>query len=205
MPSWISCLICGWPEHSSHADSSTVMSNRTLVHTLQVPRRVHGMATSINLRRRLWESRIRKDVQCVGDGDCRRLDTGVDPPIRRCKGFCYKVRLHSEQARRFRAERYFSSPCPFASCPPPSCPTCSPAKVNQSTAAVLDQSTAAVLDGSPVCGIWTRDDGDGHHPPGGSDREALALEGVSFGWTASLSDILRAIYYGVQNGANVIT
>jgi len=29
-------------------------------------------------------------------------------------------------------------------------------------------------------------------------------EGISFGRTASLSDILRAIYYGVQNHANVI-
>ena len=49
---------------------------------------------------------------------------------------------------------------------------------------------------NPVCGIWTRDDGDGHHPPGGSDREALALEGVPFGWDSfalrhSARDLLR--------------
>jgi len=95
----------------------------------------------------------------------------------------------------------------FQTFPPQSCPTCQPATVNQSTAAVLDQSTAAVLDGMETLinmPRLARHDGDGHYPLGGSDSAAHAAEGISFRRTASLSDILRAIYYGVQNHANVI-
>jgi len=57
--------------------------------------------------------------------------------------------------------------------PPPPCPTCSPAKVNQSTAAVLDAVHGGICSMEPVCGFGTT--GDGHHPPGLRPR-TLALE-----------------------------
>src|SRR5215470_11116875 len=91
--------------------------------------------------------------------------------------------------------------------PPPSCTTtCSaPAQVNQSTAAVLDQSTAAVLDTSQYAAF-----GHGTMVMGiihlvAPTAELLPLKAFKSDGTANLSDILRAIYYAVQQGnANVI-
>src|SRR5207253_6832984 len=92
----------------------------------------------------------------------------------------------------------------FTSCPPPPCPNCSPAKVNQSTAAVLDQSTAAVLDGSPYAAF-----GHGTMVMGiihlvAPTAQLLPLNAFHVDGTAALSDILRASDAGVQNGANAI-
>jgi hypothetical protein len=76
--------------------------------------------------------------------------------------------------------------------------------VNQSTAAVLDQSTAAVLDGSQYAAF-----GHGTMVMGiihlvAPTAQLLPLKAFHSDGTASLSDILRAIYYAVQNSANVI-
>jgi hypothetical protein len=90
---------------------------------------------------------------------------------------------------------------------PPTCTsTCpAPAKVNQSTAAVLDQSTAAVLDGDPNMAAF----GHGTMVMGvihlvAPAAQLLPLKAFHSDGTANLSDVLRAIYYGVQNSANVI-
>jgi hypothetical protein len=76
--------------------------------------------------------------------------------------------------------------------------------VNQSTAAVLDQSTAAVLDGGPYAAF-----GHGTMVMGiihlvAPTTQLLPLKAFHSDGTASLSDILRAIYYAVQSKANVI-
>src|SRR4029077_13670135 len=90
------------------------------------------------------------------------------------------------------------NPCTSTTCP-------APAQVNQSTAAVLDQSTAAVLDGnSQYAGF-----GHGTMVMGvihlvAPTSQLLPLKAFHLDGTAALSDILRAIYYGVQNNANVI-
>src|SRR5882762_4718562 len=93
----------------------------------------------------------------------------------------------------------------FTGTAPTPCPSCQPAKVNQSTAAVLDQSTAAVLDGNPQYAAF----GHGTMVMGvihlvAPNAQLLPLKAFQSNGTANLSDILRAIYYAAQNNANVI-
>lgn len=89
--------------------------------------------------------------------------------------------------------------------PPPSGSTSNIAQVNQSTAAVLDQSTAAVLDGNPQYAAF----GHGTMVLGvvhlvAPRAKLLPLKAFDSSGSGFLSDILRAVYFGVQNGANVI-
>src|SRR3989454_1126558 len=89
-------------------------------------------------------------------------------------------------------------PCSSTTCP-------SPAQVNQSSAAILDQSSAAILDGNSQYKAF----GHGTMVMGiihlvAPTAQLMPLKAFHSDGTASLSDILRAIYYGVQNGANVI-
>jgi hypothetical protein len=147
----------------------------------------------------------------TGSGIVADIDTGVDPthPVLQpvlVPGDGYDFTRN--QPGGSELNDISSSPCPFASCPPPPCPTCSPAKVNQSTAAVLDQSTAAVLDGNGIPNQYAAF-GHGTMVMGiihlvAPTAMLMPLKAFHSDGTASLSDILRAIYYGVQNGANVI-
>jgi subtilisin family serine protease len=79
------------------------------------------------------------------------------------------------------------------------------AQVNQSTAAVLDQSTAAVLDGSSsyaAFGHGTMVSGIVHLvAPKAKIMPLKAFNAAGAGYD---SDILRAIYYAVKNGAKVM-
>jgi len=148
-----------------------------------------------------------KTFNVTGVGIVADIDTGVDPthPVLQpalVPGDGYDFTRN--QPGGSELNDISSSPCPFTSCPPRPCPTCSPAKVNQSTAAVLDQSTAAVLDGSQYAAF-----GHGTMVMGiihlvAPTAKLMPLKAFHSDGTASLSDILRAIYYGVQNGANVI-
>ena len=89
--------------------------------------------------------------------------------------------------------------------PPPSGNPPSAVQVNQSTAAVLDQSTAAVLDGNTQYAAF------GHgtmvlgviHLVSPTSR-LLPVKAFRSDGSAYLSDILRGIYYAVQNNANAI-
>jgi subtilisin family serine protease len=77
--------------------------------------------------------------------------------------------------------------------------------VNQSTAAVVDQSTAAVLEGNPqyvAFGHGTMVMGVIHLVA--PQAKLLPLKAFHSDGTGFLSDILRAIYFAVQNQANVI-
>jgi len=76
--------------------------------------------------------------------------------------------------------------------------------VQQSTAAVLDQSTAAVLDGSPYVAF-----GHGTMTAGlvhlvAPKAQILPLKAFSSDGTAYLSNIIAALYYAGQHGANVV-
>lgn len=87
---------------------------------------------------------------------------------------------------------------------PPPCPTCAAAYVNQHTAAMLDQHTAAMLDGSQYAAF-----GHGTMVLGvihlvAPTAKLLPLKAFTASGSASLSNILAAIYYAVQNNANVI-
>lgn len=136
-----------------------------------------------------------------GTGIIADIDTGVDPNHPALQG----VLLPGYDFTRNQAGGSEMNDL-GSSVPPPSCTTTcpSPAKVNQSTAAVLDQSTAAVLDGSPYAAF-----GHGTMVMGiihlvAPTAQLLPLKAFHSDGTANLSDVLRAIYYGVQNGANVI-
>jgi hypothetical protein len=87
---------------------------------------------------------------------------------------------------------------------PPPCETCAAAYVNQHTAAMLDQHTAAMLDGSQYAAF-----GHGTMVMGvihlvAPTAQLLPLKAFSANGNGSLSNILAAIYYAVQNHANVI-
>ncbi len=87
---------------------------------------------------------------------------------------------------------------------PPPCETCAAAYVNQHTAAMLDQHTAAMLDGSQYAAF-----GHGTMVMGvihlvAPTAQLLPLKAFSANGNGSLSNILAAIYYAVQNNARVI-
>jgi subtilisin family serine protease len=87
---------------------------------------------------------------------------------------------------------------------PPPCETCAAAYVNQHTAAMLDQHTAAMLDGSQYAAF-----GHGTMVMGvihlvAPTAKLLPLKAFTASGSASLSNILAALYYAVQNNANVI-
>jgi subtilisin family serine protease len=79
-----------------------------------------------------------------------------------------------------------------------------PGYVQQSTAAVLDQSTAAVLDGSPYVafGHGTMTSGLVHLVA--PNAKILPLKAFSSNGTGYISNIVAALYYAVQNHANVV-
>jgi subtilisin family serine protease len=93
-----------------------------------------------------------------------------------------------------------------------SCTTCSSAGLDQSTAAVLDQSTAAVLDQSTAAVLDTpgySDFGHGTMVMGvihlvAPSAKLMPLKSFTASGSGTLANILSAIYYAVQNKANVI-
>ena len=148
----------------------------------------------------------------TGTGVVADIDTGVDPthPVLQpvlVPGDGYDFTRNQPGG----SELNDVAPSDFPTYPPPTCSssTCpAPAQVNQSTAAVLDQSTAAVLDGNgnpnkyAAFGHGTMVMGIIHLVA--PTAQLMPLKAFHSDGTASLSDILRAIYYGVQNNANVI-
>jgi len=142
----------------------------------------------------------------TGSGIVADIDTGVDPnhPVLQpvlVPGDGYDFTRNQPGGSELNdLPPTFSSPPP---CSSTSCPQ--PAQVNQSTAAVLDQSTAAVLDGNSQYAAF----GHGTMVMGiihlvAPTAMLMPLKAFHSDGTALLSDILRAIYYGVQNNANVI-
>ncbi len=147
-----------------------------------------------------------KAFNVTGSGIVADIDTGVDPnhPVLQpvlVPGDGYDFTRNQPGGSELNdLPPTFSSPPP---CSSTSCPQ--PAQVNQSTAAVLDQSTAAVLDGNSQYAAF----GHGTMVMGiihlvAPTAMLMPLKAFHSDGTALLSDILRAIYYGVQNNANVI-
>ena len=80
-----------------------------------------------------------------------------------------------------------------------------PMMLNQSTVAILDQSTVAILDGGPL----PSDFGHGTMVSGlihlvAPTARIMPLKAFHADGTANLSDIVRAVYFAVDNGAKVI-
>src|SRR3989442_482384 len=148
----------------------------------------------------------------TGTGVVADIDTGVDPthPVLQpvlVPGDGYD--FTRDQPGGFELNDV--APSDFPTYPPPTCSssTCpAPAQVNQSTAAGLDQSTAALPYGN---GNPTQHAAFGHGTMVmgiihlvAPTAQLMPLKAFHSDGTASLSDILRAIYYAAQNSANVI-
>src|SRR5438445_1321473 len=78
------------------------------------------------------------------------------------------------------------------------------AHVNQSIVAVLDQSTVAVLDGTPYAAF-----GHGTMVAGifhlvAPTAQIMPLKAFGADGSGYLSNVIRAVYFAAQNGANVI-
>ena len=133
-----------------------------------------------------------------GSGIVADIDTGVDPNHPALHG----VLLPGYDFTRNQAGGSELTDVSLAS--PPPCPTCAAAYVNQHTAAMLDQHTAAMLDGSQYAAF-----GHGTMVMGvihlvAPTAKLLPLKAFTANGSGSLSNILAAIYYAVQNKANVI-
>ncbi len=136
----------------------------------------------------------------MGRGIVADIDTGVDPNHPALK----PVLLPGYD---FTRNQPGGSEMTDYSGPPPSGGPTSVATVNQSTAAVLDQSTAAVLDATvnpqyAAFGHGTMVMGIIHLVA--PQAQLLPLKAFSSDGTGYLSNILHAVYYGVQSGTNVI-
>jgi hypothetical protein len=189
--------------------SSTLLLDRTLV------------AYPANSTTMVWNSyatqpaasivevqQAQSTFKVTGTGIVADIDTGVDPNHPALQG----VLLPGYDFTRNQAggsELNDLKPSDFPTYPPPSCSstTCpSAVQVNQSSAAVLDQSSAAVLDNTSnpyaAFGHGTMVMGIIHLVA--PTAQLLPLKAFHSDGTANLSDILRAIYYAGQNGANVI-
>ncbi|MGA7854731.1 MAG: S8 family serine peptidase [Candidatus Acidiferrales bacterium] len=133
-----------------------------------------------------------------GSGIVADIDTGVDPNHPALQG-------HLLPGYDFtRNQPGGSEMNDISLAAPPPCETCAAAYVNQHTAAMLDQHTAAMLDGSQYAAF-----GHGTMVLGvihlvAPTAQLLPLKAFTANGSASLSNILAALYYAVQNNANVI-
>jgi subtilisin family serine protease len=133
-----------------------------------------------------------------GSGIVADIDTGVDPNHPALQG----VLLAGYDFTR--SQPGGSELNDISMSAPPPCPTCAAAYVNQHTAAMLDQHTAAMLDGSQYAAF-----GHGTMVMGvihlvAPTAKLLPLKAFSANGNGSLSNILAAIYYAVQNHASVV-
>jgi subtilisin family serine protease len=146
-------------------------------------------------------SEAQSTFHVAGSGIVADIDTGVDPNHPALQGVLLPgwdfTRNQPGGSELTDLQPAFASPAP--------CSACQPATVNQSTAAVLDQSTAAVLEGNPQYAAF----GHGTMVMGvihlvAPQAMLLPLKAFHSDGTGFLSDILSAIYFAVQNQANVI-
>jgi hypothetical protein len=184
---------------------SSLMSDRTLV---AYPAGSGGMVWNSYMNQPaagvIEVQNAQSQFKVTGTGIVADIDTGVDPNHPAFQG----VLLPGYDFTRNQpvgSEMTDLSP----SFPQPSAcnsTTCQRAiQVNQSSAAILDQSSAAILDTNiqyAAFGHGTMVMGAVHLVA--PTAQLLPLKAFKSDGTANLSDILRAIYYAVQNNANVI-
>ena len=147
-----------------------------------------------------------KSFIVTGTGIVADIDTGVDPNHPVLQPVLVLGNGYDFTRNQAGGSELTDLPSNFPAnhnCTPATCPA--PAKVNQSSAAILDQSSAAILDGNSQYAAF----GHGTMVLGvihlvAPTAQLLPLKAFHSDGTALLSDILRAIYYGVQNSANVI-
>ena len=84
------------------------------------------------------------------------------------------------------------------------CNQCQAAFVTQSSVAMLDQSSVAMLDGSPYAAFGHGTEVMGVIHLVAPTAQLLPLKAFQSNGTGNLSNIISAVYYAVQNKANVI-
>jgi subtilisin family serine protease len=143
-------------------------------------------------------SAAQSEFHVTGAGIVADIDTGVDPNHPALRG----VLLPGYDFTRNRPGA--SEMADLTQPVDMDCNPCQAADVNQSTAAMLDQSTAAMLDGTAYSAF-----GHGTMVAGvihlvAPTARIMPLKAFYANGTGNLSDILRAIYFAVQNHAHVI-
>jgi Subtilase family len=162
---------------------------------------VHQPAASI-----VGVQNAQKNFNVTGTGIVADIDTGVDPNHPVLQPVLVPGGGYDFTRNQTGGSELNDLPPSFATPPPCSSTTCpSPAQVNQSSVAILDQSSVAILDGNAQYAAF----GHGTMVLGiihlvAPTAQLMPLKAFHSDGTALLSDILRAIYYGVENGANVI-
>ena len=152
-------------------------------------------------------SQAQNTFSVTGAGIVADIDTGVDPNHPALQGVLlpgYDFTRNQQGA----SEINDLTPTDFPAFPPSACSgsTCpQPAIVNQSSAAILDQSSAAILDQNTKYAAF----GHGTMVMGvihlvAPQAKLLPLKAFNSDGTGYLSDILRAIYYAVQNNAKIV-
>jgi subtilase family protein len=143
----------------------------------------------------------------AGRGIVADIDTGIDPNHPAFAGVlapgAYDFTRNQQGASEINDLSPTDFPTPHPACTPSTCTT--PFTVNQSSVAILDQSSVAILDTKPQYAAF----GHGTMVMGvihlvAPTAKLLPLKAFSSDGTGYLSDILRAIYYAVGQGANVI-
>jgi subtilase family protein len=140
----------------------------------------------------------------TGTGIVGDIDTGVDPNHQALQGVLLlgydftRNQVGGSEMTDLSPTFIQPTPCDSTACP-------APVQVNQSSAAILDQSSAAILDTNGQYAAF----GHGTMVMGvihlvAPTAQLLPLKAFKSDGTADLSNILRAIYYGVQNNANII-
>jgi subtilisin family serine protease len=143
-------------------------------------------------------SQAHSTFKVSGSGIIADIDTGVDPnhPALRSvllPGYDFTRNLVGGSELR-----------DISTSSPPPCYTCAAAFVNQHTAAMVDQHTAAMVDGNAYAAFGHGTMVAGVLHLAAPTARILPLKAFHANGTGNLSDILRALYYAVQNNAKVI-
>lgn len=143
-------------------------------------------------------SQAHSNFNVSGAGIVADIDTGVDPTHPALQG----VLLQGYDFTRNQPGGSEMNDVSMSA--PPPCNSCAAAYVNQHTAAMLDQHTAHMLDGNgyEAFGHGTMVLGVVHLVA--PTAKLMPLKAFGPDGNGSLSNIIAAIYYAVQNHANVI-
>ncbi len=154
----------------------------------------------------LWEAQ--SGFNLTGAGVVAIIDTGVDPYENVLASSLipgYDFISNTSGAASDRGDLSSTTRSTLLASNPDPASKSYDAVINQSTGVILDQSTGVILDGNNVPAAF----GHGTMVAGivhlvAPTAQIMPLRAFNANGTAHLSDILRAIYYAANHGANVV-